>query len=363
METRQPFMRLLIATFVAALTLMTAPLAQGQAPPPAPPRDAISGSSLTDQQKAAIKAYANYWTGILAAASTPEDVERARAALLQPLVPLNNPSDLFRYEYAGFIEPALSPVMKLGQLHAAINAARVLGEIGSDRALKALLNNLNVDAKDERWQVRLHAAIGVRNNLQSGAVDARSVADAVRKLVDSTKNENRDLILRYKFEAIAAAADRTGLDAAARQDARLKLVGAIHGVVQRIKNDQQAPNPLMDAVRNAIVKFRNVYISGKLNLQEQTELGQRIGPDLGDVLVIANVHWQAVQADEQMAKQYGNFVQVVEDFLKRIDGYTRGPNQSPRTQLQGAWIDKQKEQFDAGVKQWTDVLAKAPYTG
>jgi hypothetical protein len=345
---------------VVAGSLFCGPRALGQAPPKGPGPEIISSNDpFSNEQIGLIKAWAEYWAGRIAdEQSTPEDVELARGQIVEKLSALYRPSPAFRYEYAKVLAPVLDPVVRTGNLHAAINATRVLGEVTGPRALSVLLGQL--DGNPGRWQVRLWAAIGTRNNLQSGILEPRTVTDAVRKLTDSAKNETDPLILRYKLEAIAAA-DQPQLGAADLQTVRLKLVDAINDAINRIADDPKAPPAMLDAVRAATVKLRNTFIGGKLTVAEQKEIGEKIGPGLGKVLAIANANWQTAQADESTARLYGNFVQVCEEFLKRIDGYVRSPDQTPRTQLVSSWAGKQKEQFDAAAKQWSDVLAKPPY--
>lgn len=350
----------LIAPLTLVAVLILGLSASAQTPPKAPGGDVISSHGpFTEEQIAVIKAFGEFWANKLAApASTPEDVENARSQILSPLTALNQPSPAFRYEYAKILAPVLDPVVRTGNLHAAINATRVLGEVKGPRALAVLLGQL--DGNPGRWQVRLWAAIGTRNTLQSGILEPRTITDAVRKLTDSAKNENESLILRYKLEAIAAA-DQPNLGPEDAKKVRINLVDAINDAVNRIEGDPKSPPAMLDAVRAATVKFRNTFISGKLAVAEQKEIGEKIGPALGKVLVIANTNWQAAQADESTARLYGNFVQVCEEFLKRIDGYVRSPEQTPKTQLVNSWTGKQKDQFDAAAKQWNDVVTKPPY--
>lgn len=344
---------------VAALLFHVCP-AFAQAPPPKPGREVVSSNGpFTEPQLAVIKNWADFWGGRIADAdSTPEQVETARSQILDIVGTLSSPSPAFRFEYSKALAPVLDPVIRTGSLHAAVNATRVLAEVNGPRGLTVLLGQL--DAPDNRRQVRRWAAIGARNALQNPVLEPRTVTEAVRKLADSARNETDPDILRYKLEAIAVA-DQPHLNPAEAQQVRLKLVDAINDAVNRIAADPTAAPAMLDAVRAATVRLRNTFINGKLAVAEQKEIGERVGPALGKILVIANNNWQAAQADPSTAQLYGNFVQVCEEFLKRIDGYVRGPEQTPKTQLATSWTGKQKDQFDAAAKQWNEVVTKAPY--
>jgi hypothetical protein len=363
MDRRRLDVRLLIASLAVAAALSWAGSAVAQSPPRVPPREITSSNGpFTDEQRAVVKAHGEYWAARLAdAKATPDAVEEARAKLLAPLEKLNDPTPYFRFEYAGFVVPLLEPTLKTGSLHSAINAARVLGELGSPRAVSVLIDVSATMGNPDRWQVRQRAADGVRNNLQMGILDWRTVNEAVRRLADSCRNETNNHILRYKFDAIAVASEQANLQPAEREQLREKLVDTIVVTVDRIAADNLQPSPILEAVYAAVVRVRNAFIGGGMSVAEQKKIGEKLGPALGKVLVIANTHWQSAQAEERTAKLYGNFVQVCEEFLRRIDGYVRGPDQSPKTQLQSAWTGKQKDQFDTGSKQWNEVLSKPPY--
>ena len=363
MDRRRLDVRLLIASLAVVVAVVFTDRAHGQSSPRVPPREIISSNGpFNDEQRAVVKAYAEFYAARLAdPKATPDVVEDARNRLLQPLERLNSPTPYFRFEYAGFIVPTLEPVLKDGSMHSAINAARVLGDLGSPRAVTALLAASEPGGKPDRWQVRQRAADGVRNNIQLGVLDARTVNETARRLMDSLRNENNNTILKYKLEAIAVATEQTNLGPGEAEKLREQFVTAIVSTVDRVQSGADAPSPIIKAVYESVVRVRNMYIGGSLTVAEQKKIGEKLGPALGQILVIANTHWQAAQANEETARLYGNLVQVCEEFLKRIDGYVRGPDQSPKTQLQSAWTGKQKDQFDTDAKQWTDVLSKAPY--
>lgn len=157
----------LATCLLLALALgLAAPAARAQTPLTA---DTIQAVNLGPEQAAAIRQYPTEPLARLAS-DQPRDIRAARDRLLEPL---RDPraSVVFRQAYADALVPQLAAITKDPRDLNAVNALRILGEVGTPSALDALEAAL----ADQRLPVRYAAVMGMERTLLA----IRSVSPAV----------------------------------------------------------------------------------------------------------------------------------------------------------------------------------------
>jgi len=340
--------------------VLAAPLRCLADPPPPPlPLDITSANELSNDQLGVLKKYGDYWTGVLAdPKSKPEEVETARARLLQPLQNFNT-SLTFRNSYSKIIVPPLQSIIdqKTSAIHASINAIIVLSQTGADRAVTALLEHCSAQS-ETRWQIRLQAAYGCGTLLHSESLDPKKIMDAAKRLRDAVKIEDNNIILRHQFAAIAAA-DHNPLPPADRQTLRKLFVEALNAVVDQLPKDK--PSPMIDAITSAIASLRDKFNNHVVDNTEGKTIGQTLGPRFGQLLTHAAANWDAGHADEDLQKKFSLMLGVAEGFLAFIDGMVRGGTAVPQTKFRDAWNAADKAKFEAEIAQWVEALKQPPY--
>jgi hypothetical protein len=350
---------------VLAMSWPAASLAQG-APSPLS-RDVIGATQPTSEQVQTIKAWADFWTAMFASpVSTPEQIEEARSQLIKPLQGINQAiSPAFRFEYSRFVVPALEKVIDGARrnMHAAINAEIVISQLGTDRALAALLSRVSRTAggADVPWQVRRHAVIGCKTLVASPSLDSRKIIDASRQLRDAARTEDDNEILWRLFEALAAADSAALPQPEDRRTARAALIDAFTGAVDRMaaEANRQRTELKLEAAIKGVELVRQKYLAPP-PVDEQREIGAKIAPRLGKLLELAALTWEPGRADPNTQKSVSTLVGACEGFLPAIVGQQRGTTQVPRTQMQKAWNSGDKSRFDADLAAWVNVLKQSP---
>lgn len=350
----------LLATLLG-LTAVSPCCAQGKPRPP--DRGAISNKGpLTPEQLATLTTFAEFWCAQLSSkTSTPEQVQEARTELVRPLAPINDPQPPFRVEYSSILMKCLKPAITGGSLHTAANGVALVTQLGTRGSLNLLLDSST--NPQIPWQTRQAAAQGGVIAVKAPGLQAKEILDAVRRMRDSLRDDDNALIVRYRFEAILAAADNPVLALADRNKILSSdLPDAVNAVVGRIKQHVQVPSAMFGSLYLAVWRVFNLHINGKLSPQVAQAIGAKIGPDLVEALDIARQQWETAHADPEMAREYSSFIKSSEDLLKRLDPEVRRDvQQRPQTQLQVAWTEKKKDQFDADTKKWQEVVSQPPY--
>ena len=361
MDSRRPVSMLvpLIVALAVAQGFSGRVLAQA---PSSIPSSVVSQARLTPEQVQQVKAYAEYWTDMLARPSaSPEDVQRARRELIQPLRGLNV-SGAFRFDYSMAAVPPLQSAIRQGSLHAATNAMLVLAELGSDRAMTVLLEHVSL-RNEPRWQIRLRAAADARNALQLRTLTPNKVVDAANRLREAAISEDNPLVLGRQLEALNAADDPSLTALGDRQRVRAALLEAVVAVIDRIaQSESQEPQPLIVPVTNyGVVNLRSQFLNSDVPGDERRAMSIALAPSLGKLLSGIERSWDAVQADAELKQLHSMVVGSCETFLPLIDTQVRGSGKSPSTQMRDAWNRGDRERFSAGVKAWNEVLSGAPY--
>jgi hypothetical protein len=341
---------------------------QIQNPPPPLPLDLVRQVQLNQQQIDQVRGHVKFWSDVLnAEGSTPADIKRAREELIKPFTQPGTANVItpdFRGTYSGFAVPEMDKAIKSTDVFRAINGLLVLSQLGTDRAVNLLLDHVDVQG-EQRWQVRMHAASGVRMLLQDATLESRKVKEVCRRLREAVGREDNGLVLRHMFAALNVA-DAPPLDAGERKEVRGVMADALAAVAGRMTAMQQPSQPMIDAVSGAIVILRNKYLL--LPSDEQAGLGAKLGPALGNLLKHAQTHWDDSHGDKALNQSMTIMIASCESFLQRIDPAVtkaapsgQGARPTPATDLRNAWEGNDKGKFEAGVQAWESVLSKPPY--
>jgi hypothetical protein len=348
---------LLIAAIVVMVLGPTQPCAAQGRPSPLGP-SLTSVNTLTDEQLAQIKAYAEYWSGILKSTSSrPDEVESARAELVRPMTNIQV-SEVFRFEYAKMLESNLREVVEGGNLHAIVNAMIIASMIGGDRSANLLVDHAD-NAFQPKWQIRLQAAHGAMNVMKGQTIDGRKMQNLADRMRDAAGREENALVLRHQLEAINVA-DHNPLTVQERQKLRATMVDAIVLVVDRAaKSGHADPPQAVEAIAESISKVRDKYLSAAMTTAERSTLGKAIAPAMGKLLGIVAADWDGGHADERKQRVYSVIIGGLEGFLPAIDVAVRGSQ--TQSAMRQAWDAGNKANFEAELGKWTAVLQQPQY--
>lgn len=335
------------------IVLATGPAAEAQAPPPLD-LTITSSPQITSDQQARICNYAEYWTAVLANPdATTDQIKTAREELVRPIQNINVSVD-FRFVYSKCVVPALEKAIAPDNIHRASNALLVLGQLGSDRAVDAVLYHCNPQNQPQ-WQIRQLAAMAGEELLKSRSLQPGKIVDAVKRLRDAAQREENPVILLRQFKAMNAAdyrgspADRTQL--------RSSFIDAFVAVANRA----ELSNELLEPIGHAVLMLRAKFISGEITQDEKITLSKQLGPALGKVLTALSTSWDSAQADENRKSTFGVVAASTEALLAIVDGVVRSGAARPETRLPHAWSQGNKAAFDANVAAWLDVLKQPTY--
>jgi hypothetical protein len=352
-----------ICKLVAALWLLNSVSnAQAQPLPGARtlPQNIISSNSLTAQDRQQIAEYVNMGLALMTANPPKiEDVERARQHLLQPFT-APGVSLAFREDYSQAVVPPLAKLVPNANMHLAVNALGVLANLGTSRAMDVLLHHANKDG-ESRWQIRLRAAAGCLAIIEARTLPPNRVVAAARRLRDAAANEDHSYTLLQQLTAIDRC-DHTTLSPSERAQVRDLLVTAVSGAVDSLTRrgnlDQQ---PLMlEAIVKAVAMVRTKFLDQSVPQTEKLAMGKKIAPSLAQVLNHVNNTWDRGRADESTQRVYNSLVTGCESFMELIEKQVQ-PQQRTSGQLRGAWETGNRQQYEAGLKNWQDTLATPPY--
>ena len=328
---------------------------------PNPLRDEVlRAGTLSEKQKQRVGEWADYWSQKLNSGNTdPKSIMDAREKLLDPLRPVNpgltNPTPAFRLEYTVTLLPTLEQLIAGDDPFTAINAIRVLQELGTDQSLRTLRNLLESPKQHLRQRAALGCELGLRAATSSPPLinlNERGINATVRALRAAAIHEKNHLVLRHLFTAIAAVNT---------PDAKAELIRAMKAVVERMAADPVAPNRHVEAIHVATLRLRKTFINFNFTVAQRRALGTSLGPVLGDFLAVIRTHWDNSHQEIKDRKMYGAAIQASESLLRIIDTEISGPGKAPQSRLRADWDASRKAPFQAGVDQWNDKVQKAPY--
>jgi hypothetical protein len=365
MQTFRSHFILIIAAAILAARIFDGS-AVAQAPPPPLSTLVITAVDLSGDPENQVKQYVAYWANLLVTSTRPEDVEKARTQLIEPLNRLNvTPSLDFRGVYSKLLIPDLEKAIAGSNPHAAVNALIIASQIGTDNAMRLLLNQCDKTSQPV-WQLRLQAAFGAKNMLdksQALKFAASKNLDWAKRLRDASRVEESSHVLRHQFAAIGAA-DHKGLKTTERKQVRDYLLESLVNTVERAERANNNPHysPLIEAAGSAVGLIRDKFLDNSLTKAEKETLGRESAAVLVKLLALVNSTWPNAQADEHAKRTMSYIVGACEGYLTRIDATLKGEGQELKTHLRQGWDSGSKDGFDADLKQWQDAVAKSPYT-
>ncbi len=314
----------------------------------APPRsitDLAGASSLSDEQKSRVGEYAEYWVGQFGGG--PEEVNRARVKLLEPMK-APQVSEFFRLEYGRRLLGRLDGFIGGENPHAAVNAMQVTGFLGTPDALDLIL--AHCDLQDEkRVDVRLWAAKSLFITVSQPVLGQGDVSRGLRRVAAAASHEDRWLVLQRQFEAVAA------VDTRVARDVQIDLLVT----TARRMADSPGPSDLMRATVHAVQLLRETYM--KLPRPEQEGFGAVLAPVLGEVVKVADRHWDPVQGNGDAREIYRKAVEACEGLLNFIDRLERPGGSTPQGQLSASWKNRDARRFREGLSKWQETLKGPPY--
>ncbi len=336
-----------LISLVVLLAVFVTSSCPAQSAPPGLTVDTVSASQLGANQRQVITTYANYWTGVIAAAdSTAANVERARKELIRPLN-IPGASATFLLEYASLVVPALDAVIQAnGRPHAAMNSLIVLGRLPDRRALNALYRHAN--SRDES---RLWIRIGASNNLARSmdrnlnAINPREIPPVIRNLRDAARIEDDPVVLLHLLE---------GMSGVNTLEAHQALLNSLETVVEKINQHDGADCPLIDPLYATMEDLRNRFIRLDLPIDQQRTIKAQLSSVMLSLLETAQNKWDAAHADAELSLQWAKAVRLGEAILRITAPVTNldGIN----TDLRRHWDNNDKPKFAVDVQQWQQVV-------
>lgn len=315
-----------------------------------------SNQALKSDDQARVDEYVRFWTAQLAnGQSSAAEAAQATQQLIDPAM-TNSAGASFLSTYSSKIVPALRDVLKRNtDEYRAVLAAKVLGFLSTPDALEELCQ-WSDSMIEKRVAVRLWAARGsqllirrLSADAAAGGMNERQINSSLRKLQDAASSEVDWLVMYRQFQAMAAANTETG---------RQRQIDAFKAVAKRLKENGGEHSKLMDALSRVMYSFRNQFLL--LNQQQQRQFGAQLAPQLGNILDVATVHWDAAQGDPEAKLIYGQAVQQSENLLRFIHTTIQG-QQPPSTALYTAWSTGNRPKLEGDSKSWQNVLNAPPY--
>jgi len=335
---------------LAALVLASG-VAQAQSEP-RPISGLASAISLSDEDRASIVAYAEYWVARLAGATDPDDQVDAAGKVLDPLR-ARGTSLQFRTEYGLAAAPKLRELIRADTSpFATTNALLAVTLLGNESALDLLIEF--VAGREARaMHVRLAAARGCRDLFEktdgdSDAISARKISTAVRRLREAVAVESNPLVLRHQLSAIFAA-DAKALPIESRTQVYGYLAEALEIVAQRGGKDPQ----LLTASSPVVLELLQEYV--RFAPDVQGPIGQKIVPGLIAMLAGYDGAWASAGSEGALRPQLAAQIQRIENCLKVTYPVAHPGRQAPEAGLADSFRKGDQARFREGLQRWTQL--------
>lgn len=243
---------------------LASPAAKAQLAGVLPDRIVHAAGAISGEDRNLIRQYVEEHKSGLS--GTPSEISEARKSLMRPLRD-REATGSFRIEYAeALVAPVLRDLVKSQNADTAINATRILGELGTKSSLAEVLPILGTD----REAVRLVAALGVSRSFDiiressQPALTQSDVTRAMQALADAFGREQSAYVADAIVEAFDAAV-RIPEDKlpGVRADAARRLAGAIAG---RIKSPEAA------GFSHAFARAGDALLSGIIAVNDNLRL-------------------------------------------------------------------------------------------
>ena len=322
-----------------------------------------SKTSLDDAQKQKISDYATYYVNQLETGNA-EEVMQARAKLIEPMTNLiGSISSTFRGTYTNDVLPALSRIIEGDENYRGINALQVIGFLGSDSAIRVLVEHSD-QAEEPSVEKRLWAAIAIREAIRRSELSPRKIKSAARDLKRAVETETDWRVLTGQFETISSIAqtdmsdDEGGADL--RAFGRDMQIEVIEEVVNRLQS-KSTPIGLIHSLQPGIATVRQQYLDGSRTLREEIGLG--LAPPLQAVYVIVVERFDELNESSPDVQQAAWFaLQISEETLKSIDASMRKGDTAATMQSETAWKNGQRDVIKQHGEVGAGILSGPPYS-
>ncbi|MAB83844.1 MAG: hypothetical protein CMJ24_10490 [Phycisphaerae bacterium] len=352
------------ASFLLCLTGLLTFNGELSAAPPTSLTSVATETTLDDAQKKRIKEYTVYWLDMLKT-GTPEQATRARNKLVEPVRSmLGSSSSLFRSTYSGDVIPTLQKIVEGDDLFRAVNALQITGFLGSDRAMRLLVEteDPDVEASPEK---RLWATIAIREALKNGDLSPRKVSSTVRSVARAASTEKDWRVLMREMETLAAASQSSiprdqGGDEIRDLGRKLQLE-VITNTINRLSSGDGKNIDLIYALRPSILELRQQYLDPSM-IEYRRELGLGAALQLGRVYEVVLVNYDSLRSDPELMESSGLTLRLSEETLKLIDTDIRNGG-TPTSSSVDAWEQGRRDVVQKNKAEWESVLGKPPYSG
>lgn len=350
-------LRLSGAALLAAASAWV-PVASAQSLPP----DVLAASSLTADQTRRVQEFAS--AGL--AALKGDDAaarERARDELMAPL-DTAGVSLGFRLAYASYLTSELGRIAAGKDDHAAFNALRVAGKLGTPQGLDILRDALS----DKRSPLRAGAARSIRETIRAAMSAAQSpigqskLEDMVGRLSAALATEGDPIVAKGMVLALDAprAGASTGPQGALHAMAMERLSEALATRLRTLGAEADSTG-WTEAALAGVDSVRRTFLDPqRLEFTRQAGLKKQSATLCGQALALVKSRVSAgMRSDDTDASMVGSVTNAAEITLLLVEG-------GQRTQTLGAALAASLESgnggaFAAAVDEWLARLGKPPF--
>jgi len=351
-------LRLSGAAVLVAAASMWVPSASAQSLPP----EVATASSLSSDQTRRVQEFASAG---LAGLKGDEAAARERARD-ELMAPLDTPgvSLAFRLAYASYLTSELGRIATSADDHAAFNALRVAGKLGTAQGMDILRDALS----DKRSPVRAGAARSIRETIRAAMSASQSplgqskLEDVVARLAATLANESDPIVAKGIVLALDAprAGASTGAQGALHAMAMEKLSESLATRLKTLAPDAEATG-WTEAALAGVDSVRRTFLDPqRFEFTRQAGLKKQAATLSGQSLVLAKSRVSAgMRSDDADASMIGSVTNAAEITLLLVEG-------GQRTQTLGAALTASLESgnggaFASAVDEWIARLGKPPF--
>jgi hypothetical protein len=329
------------------------------APPPSINRLFSQTGQFNDRDRKDVDAFARYYAGQLLSDDLSV-AEAARNALLTPLVsPGTGATFTYRNVLSPVLIPRLTPIIDdQKRPMAAMNAMRIICELGTPRSLETLIAHCS-RLDEPRGPIRLWSARGIRRSIERGiefdSIRVVKQKPAVRRISDAVREEDDWRVLHWQLDSLAALTQVKPQQVS--DEARDELFRAVDSVIETLEAKTQA-DMMFDSIRPALSGMRTLFSDAVIDLVvDHDAIGKDIAPRLVQILKIPDLHADA-RDDARLRIVYERVIRQTENLLGFIDGAMDG--QMAPTKLEKTYKSDRQE-YHLEVVRIEDLTEQPPY--
>lgn len=266
----------------------------------------------------------------------------------------------FRITYSEVLIPELKDVLSGDDTSQAIVAEQVASRLGTDTAVTLL--DAHVDARDEeRPAVRLWAAGGIGQMIDSPSVDAVRMTRTLRRLADAAKNETSWAVLNQQMRTLHLAVSSDRPDSAEREEIRTAgralQAEVLADAIARMGSGQIE---LVLAIEPATRRLRDQFLAPDL-FDSQRDLIVKTAPALSGLYGASLDAWEPLKADDRMGRITGRALNTGEVMIVLMDNAITGNNTQAHPDYEDVFKNDFRAQVEAGHTAWNDLPTRPAY--